>query len=202
LAAVSPHVISSVGRFLFEIKDSENKKIIMFRSFLMISLLLIFAQLVNAQNTPRELARQLIKDNPDVREVVQNTNMTLDAVIKELNSKKVDLNGDGNLEYIVSGLICGQNCSHWIYQKDRAKFVQIPFEGTFTDLDILPTKTKGYRDLRGRMFLNAAEGALQTFRFDGFKYVPSSCSLEIYGYTDRRGNYHTYKTPRIKKGCD
>lgn len=75
----------------------------MFRSLLITSLLLSFAQLANAQSTPRVLARQLIKDNADAREVVQNTKITLDEVVKQLKSKKVDLNGDGNPEYIVSG---------------------------------------------------------------------------------------------------
>jgi hypothetical protein len=149
----------------------------MFRNFLITLLLLSFAQLANAQKTPRELAQQIIKDNTDVREVVQNTQMKLGAVIKELKAQKVDLNGDGNFEYIVSGLICGQNCSHWIYQKDGTKFIQIPFNGTFTDLKVLSNKTKGYSDLRGRVFLNCCEGALQTYKFDGFKYVPSACSL-------------------------
>ncbi len=51
----------------------------MFRNLLIISLLLSFTQLADAQNTPRELAQQLIKHTADVSEVVQNTQMTLAA---------------------------------------------------------------------------------------------------------------------------
>ncbi len=51
----------------------------MFRNLLIIFLLLSFPQLADAQNTPRELAQQLIKHTADVSEVVQNTQMTLAA---------------------------------------------------------------------------------------------------------------------------
>ncbi len=148
-----------------------------------------------------ELARQLIKDDGDIANYVRNTRMSVSSAAKELKTKKVDLNEDGKVEFIVSGLICGQNCSHWIYQKDRNKYIQIPFSETLISLDALKTKTKGYRDLLGRMFLNAAEGALYTYKFDGFKYVVSSCSLEQYGYVDKAGEFHNYKIPKIKKGC-
>lgn len=173
----------------------------MFRLMAFLILLVIFVQYNSAQTIPRELVKQIIEDNKDVNDYVKNSKMSLSEVIKELKASKIDLNSDGNPEYIVFGLICGQNCSHWVYQKDGSKFIQIPFAGwgSYLSLEVLKTKTKGYRNLRGTIFLNCCEEGLETYTFNGFKYVVSKCLIKVFSYTDGRGKTHTYKTPKIKK---
>lgn len=173
----------------------------MLRLILCFTFLMSFFQFNYAQIVSKELVKQIIEDSKDVSDYVKNSKMSISEVIKELKASKVDLNSDGNPEYIVFGLICGQNCSHWIYQKDGSKFIQIPFEGwsSYLSLDLLKTKTKGYRDLLGTIFLNCCEEGLETYKFNGFKYVISKCLVKTYGYTDTRGKYQTYKKPKIKQ---
>ncbi len=159
--------------------------------------LLIAASCVLGQRPPKALADQLLSDDSVASDVARNSGYSTDEVIKQLTVKATDLDGDGRPEFILAGLICGQNCSHWIYRQRGKLFERIPFEGTFLDLKVLATSTKGYRDLLGRMFLNCCEGGLQTYQFDGREYKPTICKIEKYGYTDRRGVYRRYKYPRI-----
>lgn len=161
--------------------------------------LLIFLTAIAAfgQHPPRALAEQLLIDDSVASDVARNSGYSIVEVIKQLNVRAVDIDGDGRLEFILSGLICGQNCSHWIYRQRGKSFERIPFEGSFTELKVLATSTKGHKDLLGRVFLNCCEGGLQTYQFNGTEYKPTICKIEKYGYTDSKGTYRRYKYPRV-----
>lgn len=152
---------------------------------------------VKGQHPSKAIVEQLLIDDVVASDLARNSGYSTGEVIKQLTVKAADLDGDGRSEFILSGLICGQNCSHWIYRQRGKSFDRIPFEGTFLDLKVLATSTKGYRDLLGHVFLNCCEGGLQTYQFDGTEYKPTICKIEKYGYTDRRGIYRRYKKPRI-----
>lgn len=142
---------------------------------LIVSLLLIFTQLANGQGTPRGVAEQLLKDDSMVKELSQMNDWSINEVTRRLSSKKVDLNSDGSLEYIVSGIGCGaQNCPHWIYRKSGNKFIQIPVDGDFTAavVKVRKTKAKGYLDLVAYYHSSAESGATTIYKFNGRSYIP------------------------------
>lgn len=151
-----------------------------------------------AQRPTKALVDQLLTDDPVAADTARNLGYSTNEVIKQLTVRAVDLDGDGRSEFILSGLICGQNCSHWIYRQRGKSFERIPFEGSFTDLKVLATSTKGHRDLLGSIFLNCCEGGLETYQFNGIEYKPTICRIEKYGFTDRRGRYRKYKYPKVE----
>lgn len=78
-------------------------------------------------------------------------------------SKSIDfqleyLDGDEQPEYVVSGngSCCGgaRRCNLWIYQKTAKGYRKISGdkEGFQGDIEVLKTKTNGYRNIRGSMY--------------------------------------------------
>ena len=84
------------------------KKNIFLLMITMSFLITVSVQSGNAQKIPVALAGQLIKDDEGVRE----KKMPAKDVADQMNDiRKVDLNGDGVPEYILSGIVCGNaNC--------------------------------------------------------------------------------------------
>ena len=62
------------------------------------------------------------------------------------------------------------------------------------------------KEMYGKISFNADlkdKFDVQTYKFDGSKYVESGeCFTKNAGYTDRGGTYRWYKTPKITKGCN
>lgn len=87
----------------------------------------------------------------------------------------IDLNGDGDVEYIVSGdgICCvgARRCSTWIYQKQGNGFKKIfgGRDGLQGDVEVLRSKTKGYRDIRGTMY-SGTESFSATEKWNGTRY--------------------------------
>lgn len=154
-----------------------------------------------AQRPTKALVDQLLSDDSEAANIARNSGYSTNDVIRQLTAKAIDLDGDGRSEFILSGLICGQNCSHWIYRRRGKSFERIPFEGSFTGLKVLATSTNGHKDLRGSVFLNCCEGGLETYQFNGTGYRPTICKIEKYRFTDRRGVFRKYKYPKIDD-CD
>ena len=161
-----------------------------------------FAQSAKAQSIPKELARQLLKDDPMVKELSDDEGLSFDQIVKRLSSTKVDLNGDKVVEYIVSGIGCGNaNCPTWIYRKSGSRYIQIPVENDLVaaSVEAKQTKTNGFRDLVGKTHTSAYEGSIFIFKYSGTKYVLKECFEVAGGYIDENGNLHPYKSPKITK---
>lgn len=156
---------------------------------------------VFSQHPTKKLAEQLLADEELASTVARNDGLSIDEVVKKIDAKSIDLNRDGKPEFILSGLICGQNCSYWIYRQEKHLFIKIPFEGSFQNLKVLATKINGYQDLVGTRYWTCCEASLITYQFDGSGYVESICKTQLDGYTDRRSVYRRYKFPKITVGC-
>jgi hypothetical protein len=156
---------------------------------------------VFSQHPTKKLAEQLLTDDELASTVVRNDGLSIDEVVRKIKAQSIDLNRDSKPEFILSGLICGQNCSYWIYRQEKDSYLKIPFEGSFQDLKVLATKTKGYQDLLGTRYWTCCEASLMTYQFDGSGYVETICKTQIDGYTDRRGIYRRYKFPKVTVGC-
>jgi hypothetical protein len=95
---------------------------------------------------------------------------------------KVDLNGDGQPEYIAEvggrdGVFCGAlaNCPRWIFRKTRGGFERIGFDGGSRSLTPRKTTTRGYRDLRAVAGDTAVEDAVFIYKYDGREYRATDC---------------------------
>lgn len=151
--------------------------------------------------TSNELASQLLADDEDAATVAREERLSIEEVTQRLRLRSVDLNSDGLKDAILSGLICGQNCTYWIYRRTEKSWSIIPIEASAQDLKLLATKTNGHLDLLATHYWTCCEASLMTYRFDGTKYTMTSCKTQIDGYTDRRGVYRRYRTPKISDGC-
>ncbi len=170
--------------------------------FLFPLLFLFIPSVSYAQSTPIELAKQLLKDDVMVKELAEMDGLSLSQVTKRLSSRKIDLNGDGVVEYIVSGIGCGNaNCPTWLYRKSGNKYIQIPVENELsaTSVETRRTKTNGYLDLTAKTHGGGGEGTLLVHKFNGSKYVVKECFDIKSGYFDGSGNYREYKTPKVTK---
>ena len=195
--------------FVVHCKTSEGKTyvvaILLFsllrKLFLFAALIMIVATAVLAQHPSKSLTQQLIDDDEGVAEMIRNNGLTLVEVMNQLKAKSTDLNDDGVPESILSGFMCGQNCTYWIYRRVGPAWKKIPFNGLFQDLRVLPSRSHGYHDLFGTRYWTCCEASLITYQFDGSGYVETGCKTQKDGYTDRRGAYRRYRFPRITVGC-
>ena len=165
-------------------------------------LILVGAQLTAAQKIPIPLAQQLVKDDQYVKEKMQEENWTIAQLAGQVNDvKKVDLNGDGSLELIFSGIICGNaNCSTWIYRKNGNRYVQIPFDASAIGIEIRKTKTSGYFDISVEGRSSASETELHIYKFDGSKYEIKECFSKKFAVVNSKtGKATVLKTPKITK---
>jgi hypothetical protein len=98
----------------------------------------------------RQLAKQVLKDSPDFRECLGDENS------KEisLDVKPVDLNGDGEPEYLVSTsdecACAGVNCEQWVYQRTGKGWQQLASDQGFS-IKSLKTRHNAYADIVGIM---------------------------------------------------
>jgi hypothetical protein len=89
--------------------------------------------------------------------------------------KPVDLNGDGNPEYIVEGLrppLMGMMAGNvWIYENKNGKYVLIGDLDAFENVTPLKSKHYGYMDIQVSLMLNAGKKVEKSkFIFNGSKY--------------------------------
>lgn len=120
---------------------------------------------------PEALARQLATDDRFER----NKSCQLcgsGEPYNDLTTRSVDLNGDGNPEWLMS--YCGnRTCSGWIYRKvgNRYESIMSGYIGDISYIRVPGTSSNGYRDLR-----NDDGGAFALiFRFDGKSYRATEC---------------------------
>ncbi len=126
--------------------------------------------------------------------------LTIDRLVKEVTFRSVDLNSDGESEFIVEGSfsmgVCGSSgCVSWIYERKGNAWRQIMGEGANGAISVKKIKTKGYFDIQLASQSGAFDQFFHSLKFDGQKYRESSC-IE-HNYIDANGNI--MKRPRISK---
>lgn len=174
----------------------------MTRVVLIAVIVVMFPSLHYSQIRPSNgLASQLLADDEDAATVAREERLSIEEVTQRLRLRSVDLNSDGLKDAILSGLICGQNCTYWIYRRTENFWSSIPIEASAQDLKLLATKTNGYFDLLATHYWTCCEASLMMYRFDGTKYAMTSCKTQLDGYTDRHGVYRRYRMPKISDGC-
>jgi len=106
-----------------------------------------------------------------------------------LDIKRVDLNRDGNAEFLVRGKsvpLCGAvgNCAFWVFEKRKARIVKILSASDYVDVaelgdQVMRSRTRGYSDLLLRGHFSAAETGYYTYKFNGKRYVEARCMYEV-----------------------
>ena len=131
-----------------------------------------------AKEAPKDvrskLFKQVMADNPDVRECVTNEEGGTRAAEENMSAYEVDLNRDGVPEYEVgiSGPCdCGMvNCSIYLYRQSLTGYESLLTGAAGFGLELLKTSSNGYADVRVDARDNAAVQAQTTYKFDGKQY--------------------------------
>jgi hypothetical protein len=136
-----------------------------------------------------ELTQLILKDK-DVQEVIQQNGASADAVTKGISVKKVDLNKDGQPEYIAvleEQVMCGAhaNCPNWVYRKAGGDY-QLLLSTHGQQLLLEKTSTNNFRDLRSEGSDSAFENSVVIYKFDGNKYQAKNCYSRVYAAKGKR----------------
>jgi len=104
--------------------------------------------------------------------------------------KQVDLNRDGRKEILVRGTtipLCGGvgNCSFWIFEKKRKNYRALISGSDYVDQStmgsqVLPTSTKGYRDILLKGHFSSSETGYYYMKFNGRKYIDAKCLYNVF----------------------
>jgi hypothetical protein len=145
---------------------------------LVVMLVLIFSyQPLVAQkkvpvNVTNELFQYILKDGVTEEEKAE---IQEGPAAEYISVKPIDLNGDGEPEYIVEGLkppLVGMLTGYiWIYKKKTGSYFLIGDIGSFENVTPISSKHNGYRDIQVSLSLNAGRTQVQSkFVFNGSKY--------------------------------
>lgn len=119
-------------------------------------------------------------------------------------SRAVDLNDDGRPEYFVEarGALCGAaNCPAWVVQKAGQAYDVILNAGSVQKIELLDSRTNGYRDIMTRQHGSATDFTEQIYKFSGSRYKSAQCVNVNYRYEDSDGEMSDHKRPR-RAACD
>ncbi|CAN5718452.1 hypothetical protein BH18ACI4_BH18ACI4_06390 [soil metagenome] len=111
---------------------------------------------------------------------------SLSALEKKTTASSVDLNGDGEPEFIVSvSDACGSsgNCEYWVFRK-RGESYELMLNDTY--LEPMKTITNGYRDLQATGTSGAYDMFLRFYKFNGRHYRKTKCAERSYDHEKRR----------------
>lgn len=153
---------------------------------------LIYLNPVSAQTSNRVTAQekaaltQLILTDKQVQE----DGVSADAVTKGITVKKIDLNKDGQPEFIVvlgEEMICGAhaNCPTWVYRKAGGEY-QLLLRTFGQQLLLEKSSTNSFRDLRSEGASSAFETDFSIYKFDGNKYQAKACYSRTYSVKGRK----------------
>ncbi|HEX6159278.1 MAG TPA: hypothetical protein VF111_03870 [Thermoanaerobaculia bacterium] len=117
---------------------------------------------------PPALARQLFADVDADSEFKRNG---LQSVLQGTSVERVNLNGDGVGEWLVTGTrFCGTNCQYWVYRRlPDGRFQQV-YEGGGVQIQPLPARSNGWRSLMVRAHMSCCESFFTRHEFDGRRY--------------------------------
>ncbi len=126
------------------------------------------AQTAQQVRPSRPLARQLFVDLDADSEFKRNG---IESVAQGTTVERVDLNGDGVGEWVVTGTrFCGTNCQYWVYRRlPDGRFQQV-FAGGGVRLQPLPARSNGWRSLLSRAHMSCCESYFDRYEFDGRRY--------------------------------
>jgi hypothetical protein len=151
----------------------------------------------DANSVPPALAATLFE------EVVKsgiNSAVEIDALRNERGfnparffvAERVDLDGDGRPELLVQSsrnepLCPTPNCPAWAYRIEGERYVRLLSDvaGYIDGVRVLPTLTKGLKDIRIQQHSSAAERDVVVYRFDSRTYRPTDCTTDTYDVTDK-----------------
>jgi hypothetical protein len=120
---------------------------------------------------------------------------------KDFRFSRVDLNGDGIAELLVSSTapcLCSPtgNCYFDVYRVTRSRLQTILHDDSIQSYKVLTTRTKGYFDISTYVHGSAFDGDLKIWKFDGKQYQIAECFDQTYSYIDENGEQHILKEPR------
>jgi hypothetical protein len=137
----------------------------------------------------RELLQVLIREQ-SLGEFLREYKRGVEAAAREMKVSKIDLNQDGQAEYVIDNVLgrtlCGAsgNCSSFVYQKTSGGY-RFLLEGNGFGIKLLQTSTNGYRDLSTESHSSADETYLTIYKFDGNKYQEKDCYINKYNKSKR-----------------
>lgn len=129
-----------------------------------------FAQ-AQSNQVKKQLVELMISNGDITRSCVKEQG----GALKAINVQLEYLDNDKQPEYVVSGdgSCCGgaRRCNLWIYQKTANGYRKIygDREGDQADIEVLKTKTKGYRNIRSTSY-SGNEAFSGIFKFNGRTY--------------------------------
>ena len=127
----------------------------------------------------KDLFQLISKNDAMIVEGIRDGGLVAANLAKEMTVKKIDLNKDGQPEYIVvieNGYLCGAhgNCTNRVYRKTGSEYQQLLAEnGEILTLE--KTSTNNFRDLRLEGSNTAFESSGTVYKFDGKTYKAIEC---------------------------
>lgn len=117
---------------------------------------------------PRALVRQLFADVEADSDYKRNG---IESVAAGTVVERVDLNGDGVGEWLVTGTrFCGTNCPYWVYRRLADGRFQQVYEGGGVRLEPLAARSHGWRSLMVQAHMSCCEAFFTQWQFDGRRY--------------------------------
>ncbi len=111
-----------------------------------------------------------------------------------LEIEEVDLNSDGESEYLIFGKenkFCSSGgCQFWVTKDNKIIFKTY---GSFT---IKPHESNGFKELFSSFRVYTGGNEITIYRFNGIKYVAAKCFSEEWSEIDKTGKITELKVPK------
>ena len=139
----------------------------------------------------KDLFQLVSKNDAMIADAIKDGTLKASNLAKGMSVKKIDLNKDGQPEYIVvieNGYLCGAhgNCTNRVYRKTGSEYQQLLAEnGEILTLE--KTSTNEFRDLRLEGSNTAFESSGTVYKFDGNTYKESECYTITFTEKDKKG---------------
>ena len=145
----------------------------------------------------KDLFQLISKNDAGVAQSIKDGGLKAANLAKQMSVKKIDLNKDGQPEYIAileDTYLCGAhgNCPNFVYRKTGGEY-QLLLVTNGETLTLEKTSTNKFNDLRSEGSNSAFEMSGTVFKFDGNTYKESVCYTRTYA---KKGNKS--KTVTIK----
>jgi hypothetical protein len=179
-------------------KGKMKTKLVLLSAILSVFGLMGFAgfNLVSAQTGKQAAVKekaaitQLVLQDKEVKEAMTGDGgPSVGDITEGVTVKKIDLNKDGQPEYMVSlgPFLCGAhaNCPAWVYRKTGDTY-QLLLRTFGQQLLLEKASTGGFRDLRTEGASSAFETDFSIYKFDGNKYQAKACYSRTYSAKGRK----------------
>lgn len=156
----------------------------------------VCAQVRRTMPVPPKILDQILADTARYEELPSDR----DSLAANLVAHPIEVGAKGIAAVEVDGMnrLCGaNNCDKWIFRRTTAGYERILNAGGVQTIEVLKTRTNGYRDIMTAQHGSAWDSGLSLYRFDGREYRLVRCFDRTYRYVDRRGRAHDLKHPRI-----